>query len=130
MSKYTVMGKVAKCGSVDSKYFNKYNKFDEDIQSKIKETEDFRIKLRNMICENPNYIEQKFNIAVNELLNIKKEFLSDKKKANTKWDSENKERVRYLQDRSKCKNFILKKATKEDLILIKKWIEEREKRVD
>lgn len=78
MSKYTVMGKVAKCGSVDSKYFNKYNKFDEDIQSKIKETEDFRIKLRNMICENPNHIEQKFNIAVNELLNIKKEFLSDK----------------------------------------------------
>lgn len=78
MSKYTVMGKVAKCGSVDSKYFNKYNKFDKDIQNKIKETEDFRIKLRNMICENPNHIEQKFNIAVDELLNIKKEFLSDK----------------------------------------------------
>lgn len=53
-----------------------------------------------------------------------------RKKANAKWDSENKERVRYLQDRSKAKNFIIKKATKEDLILIKKWIEEREKRVD
>lgn len=53
-----------------------------------------------------------------------------RKKANIKWDSENKERVRYLQDRSKAKNFIIKKATKEDLILIKKWIEEREKRVD
>lgn len=53
-----------------------------------------------------------------------------RKKANIKWDSENKERVRYLQDRSKARNFILKKATKEDLILIKKWIEEREKRVD
>ena len=78
MSKYTVMGKVAKCCSVDSNYFNKYNKFDKDIQSKIKETEDFRIKLRNMICENPNHIEQNFNISVNELLNIKKEFLSDK----------------------------------------------------
>ena len=53
-----------------------------------------------------------------------------RKKANSKWDSDNKERVRYLQDRSKAKNFILKKATKEDLVLIKKWIEEREKRVD
>ena len=42
-----------------------------------------------------------------------------RKKANSKWDSENKERVRYLQDRSKAKNFILKKATKEDLVLIK-----------
>lgn len=53
-----------------------------------------------------------------------------RKRANSKWDSENKERVRYLQDRSKAKNFIIKKATKEDLVLIKKWIEEREKRVD
>lgn len=52
------------------------------------------------------------------------------RKAQEKWDKENKDRVRYLQDRSKCKNFILKKSTKEDLILIKKWIEEREKRVD
>ena len=52
-----------------------------------------------------------------------------RKKANSKWDSENKERVRYLQDRSKAKNFILKKATKEDLVLIKKWIEERENEI-
>ena len=53
-----------------------------------------------------------------------------RKKANIKWDSENKERVRYLQDRSKAKNFILKKATKEDLQLIKQWLEERQKKVD
>lgn len=78
MSKYTIIGKIAKCGSVDSKYFAKYNKFDEDIQDKIKEAEAFRVKLRNMICENPNLIEQKFNIAVNELLNIKKDFLNNK----------------------------------------------------
>lgn len=53
-----------------------------------------------------------------------------RKKANSKWDSENKERVRYLQDRSKCKNFILKKATEEDLQLIRQWLEERQKKVD
>lgn len=50
-----------------------------------------------------------------------------RKKANSKWDSENKERVRYLQDRSKCKNFILKKATKEDLEELKVLIEEKER---
>ena len=50
-----------------------------------------------------------------------------RKKANTKWDSENKERVRYLQDRSKARNFILKKATLEDLEELKKLIEEKEK---
>lgn len=53
-----------------------------------------------------------------------------RKKANSKWDSENKERVRCLQDRSKCKNFILKKATEEDLQLIRQWLEERQKKVD
>ena len=50
-----------------------------------------------------------------------------RKKANTKWDSENKERVRYLQDRSKAKNFIIKKATKEDLRELKELIEEKER---
>ena len=50
-----------------------------------------------------------------------------RKKANSKWDSENKERVRYLQDRSKARNFILKKATLEDLEELKKLIEEKEK---
>ena len=50
-----------------------------------------------------------------------------RKKANSKWDSENKERVRYLQDRSKAKNFIIKKATKEDLEELKKLIEEKER---
>ena len=52
-----------------------------------------------------------------------------KKRANEKWNQNNKERKNYLQDRSKCKNFILKKSTKEDLILIKKWIEEKERQL-
>lgn len=50
-----------------------------------------------------------------------------RKRANSKWDSENKERVRYLQDRSKAKNFIIKKATKEDLEELKVLIEEKER---
>ena len=49
------------------------------------------------------------------------------RKAQEKWDKENKDRVRYLQDRSKAKNFIIKKATKEDLEELKKLIEEKEK---
>lgn len=39
-----------------------------------------------------------------------------RKNANKKWDSENKNRVNYLKDRSKAKSFIEKKAKKEDLL--------------
>lgn len=49
-----------------------------------------------------------------------------KKKANKKWDEKNKVRKLYLNKRSTTKNFILKLATEDDLILIKKYIEERE----
>ena len=48
-----------------------------------------------------------------------------RKKANSKWDSENKDRVRYLQDRSKARNFIIKKATMEDLKELELLIKER-----
>lgn len=48
-----------------------------------------------------------------------------RKKANIKWDSENKERVRYLQDRSKARNFIIKKATMEDLKELELLIKEK-----
>ena len=51
--------------------------------------------------------------------------LESKKRVNTKQDKENKDRIRYLQDRSKCKNFILKKATEEDLGELEKLIKER-----
>lgn len=48
-----------------------------------------------------------------------------RKKANSKWDKNNKDRVRYLQDRSKARNFIIKKATMEDLKELELLIKER-----
>lgn len=48
-----------------------------------------------------------------------------RKKANSKWDSKNKDRVRYLQDRSKARNFIIKKATMDDLKELELLIKER-----
>lgn len=48
-----------------------------------------------------------------------------RKKANSKWDKENKDRVRYLQDRSKARNFIIKKATMDDLKELELLIKER-----
>lgn len=47
------------------------------------------------------------------------------RQAQEKWDSKNKDRVRYLQDRSKARNFIIKKATMEDLKELELLIKER-----
>lgn len=47
------------------------------------------------------------------------------RQAQEKWDSKNKDRVRYLQDRSKARNFIIKKATMDDLKELELLIKER-----
>lgn len=48
-----------------------------------------------------------------------------RKKANKKWDENNKDRKNYIVKRSTTKNFILKLATEEDLKAIENYIEER-----
>lgn len=50
-----------------------------------------------------------------------------KKRANEKWNQNNKERKNYLQDRSKAKSFIKNKATLEDLEELEILIKERRK---
>lgn len=49
------------------------------------------------------------------------------KRAKQKYREKNKERSNYINDRSKAKNFILKKATKEDLEELEELIKERKK---
>lgn len=73
MSRYSKVGKVSKCGSVDSKYFNNNEKFNEDIQSKIDKANDFKTKIRALVLEDPNLIEYRINLIVSELLKIKRE---------------------------------------------------------
>ena len=50
-----------------------------------------------------------------------------RKRANSKWDKNNKERLLYLNKRSTTKNFILKLATEEDIECIEKYVIERKK---
>ena len=46
-------------------------------------------------------------------------------KANKKWTDKNREHANYLKNRSATKSFIRNKATQEDLLELKKLIEER-----
>ncbi len=48
-----------------------------------------------------------------------------RKKANQKWDEENKERKNYLSWRSRAKSFIAKAATDDDLKELRKMIDDR-----
>ena len=68
------MSKVAKNGSVDSKYFSNLDKFEQDIQEKVEKTDNFKSKIRELIIENPNLIEQRYHNVVEVMLDIKKEF--------------------------------------------------------
>ena len=74
MSRYSKVCKVAKSGAVDSKYFNNFEQFDKDVQTKIDKTNEFKSKIRALVLEDPNLIEQRINNAVSELLKIKREF--------------------------------------------------------
>ena len=47
--------------------------------------------------------------------------------ANKKWQEKNKERAKYLSDRSRARSFIKNLATLEDLEEFKTLIEDREK---
>ena len=49
--------------------------------------------------------------------------------ANKKWQEKNKERAKYLSDRSRARSFIKNLATVEDLEEFKKLIEERKENI-
>lgn len=50
--------------------------------------------------------------------------------ANKKWQEANRERTRYLRNRSTARNFVKKQATLEDIEELKKLIDERVKKLE
>ena len=74
MSRYSQRSKIAKNGAVDSKYFSNLDRFEQDIQEKIEKTDNFKSKIRELIIENPNLIEQRYHNVIEVMLDIKKEF--------------------------------------------------------
>ena len=50
--------------------------------------------------------------------------------ANKKWQEANRERTRYLRNRSTARNFVKKQATLEDIEELNQLIEERRKKLE
>lgn len=74
MSVYAKMRKISKAGAVDSKYFGNLNAIDRDVFEKIQNTEEFKEKLRDLILNDPNKIEQRYHNCIEVLLELKKRF--------------------------------------------------------
>lgn len=53
------------------------------------------------------------------------ENINKQTEANKKWQEKNRERARYLRNRSTARSFIRKQATEEDLQELEKLIEEK-----
>lgn len=73
MSKYSKLGRVAKAGAVDSKYFSNVDKFEDDINSKLDATKKFKDNIKQSILENPSLVEQRYFNVVEVLKEIKEE---------------------------------------------------------
>jgi hypothetical protein len=74
MSRYSKTGKLAKCGSMDSKYFGNMEQFEKDIQDRIDKAEQFKKTLKELILKDPSMIETRVRNAIDVLLEIKKEY--------------------------------------------------------
>ena len=53
MSKYSKIGKLAKCGSHDSKYMSRPSGLDEDVQNKKLEHDTCKQAIRDIILSDP-----------------------------------------------------------------------------
>lgn len=74
MSRYANFAKISKRGSVDSKYFGRLDKFEEDINFKIQQTEKFKNTIRELILKEPDKIEQRISNIIEVIKKIKEEF--------------------------------------------------------
>lgn len=74
MSKYSKLGRVAKCGSADSKYMSKANALEEDINAKIREREAFKSLVRHMVIREPAKIDLRYKDLIDVARELKQEF--------------------------------------------------------
>lgn len=74
MSRYSRFSKISKVGAVDSKYFRDLDGFERDVIKKIEDTEAFKLKIKNLILDDPGKIEQRYNNVISVLKEIKEEF--------------------------------------------------------
>lgn len=78
MSRYSKMGKVAKCGAPDSKYYGNLDQIDKDIEEHRRKGEILQEKvtttLQDLILSDPLKAEATYHLVIQELIKIKEEY--------------------------------------------------------
>ena len=74
MSKYSKFGRVAKCGSPDSKYMGRANALDEDVKAKLREREEFKKQLRHLVLLDPSKMDLRYKDLLEVAIELKQEF--------------------------------------------------------
>lgn len=74
MSRYSKVGRVAKCGSADSKYMGKPNALEEDINAKRSEREAFKSLVRHLVIREPAKMDLRYRDLIDVAVELKQEF--------------------------------------------------------
>ena len=74
MSKYSKLGRVAKCGSADSKYMSNTNKLEQDLAEKEIEHRTFKDLVRHLVLLDPSKMDLRFKDLLDVARELKQEF--------------------------------------------------------
>lgn len=74
MSRYAKVGRVAKCGSPDSKYMSRTNSLDEDVNAKRCEHEAFKELVRHLVIMDPSKMDLRYKDLIDVAMELKQEF--------------------------------------------------------
>lgn len=74
MSKYSKLGRVAKCGSPDSKYMSGLNTLEQDLAKKEIEHRTFKEMIRHLVVMDPSKMDLRFKDLLDVARELKQEF--------------------------------------------------------
>ena len=66
--------KVHRCGAMDSKYFSNPQQFEKDVEQNRISAALFKKRLRELVLEDPNKIEDRYHQVIETMMEIKAEF--------------------------------------------------------
>lgn len=74
MSKYSKLGRAAKCGSPDSQYMSGLNTLEQDLMQKEIEHRTFKELVRHLVLMDPSKMDLRFRDLIDVAKELKQEF--------------------------------------------------------
>lgn len=77
MSRYSKYQKLARCGSMDSKYFGKLDQFEKDIAEKQRQSNNFSAQLKDLITRDTDEfpsMEARYQDAIEVFWELKEKY--------------------------------------------------------